>query len=344
MADVMHHIEVEFAAGLRDIVCEELLTTLGHQNIQNLHLADGEGHFHCDIEITELHRLRTVTAIYLRCEFRVPRPKALLGHENFHRIVDNINFVLNKESNERFSTLYLSAAGSQTSVMRRIKRELAYATNLQPNDETGDLLVRIKREQQLWVVLIRISSRPTATREWRVCDMEGALNGPVAAVMVHMTQPTSSDRVVNLMCGSGTLVIERALHGQAQTIIGVDQSEFALRCAQRNIDAAKVTEEADLILGDAGHTSLPNRYADVILADLPFGQLVGSHTRNLALYPAVLHEAARIASLQARFVLITHEVRLMERLLRSETEWKTIEIYPVELRGLHPRIFVLRKS
>src|SRR5947208_2669780 len=79
-------------------------------------------------------------------------------------------------------------------------------------------------------------------------------------------------------------------------------------------------------------------------ADLPFGHLVGSHEENVALYPAILREAARVARREAPFVLITHEVRLTEALLAASPEWATDAMLRVTLGGLHPRIFVLRRT
>jgi 23S rRNA G2445 N2-methylase RlmL len=81
-----------------------------------------------------------------------------------------------------------------------------------------------------------------------------------------------------------------------------------------------------------------------VLADLPFGHLVGSHATNLTLYPALLAEAARVTRPGGRAVLISHEVRLMERSLAELPVWCVEQQLRVNLRGLYPRIFVLRRS
>ena len=56
-----------------------------------------------------------------------------------------------------------------------------------------------------------------------------------------------------------------------------------------------------------------------------------------------MREAARVARRGARFVLLTHEVRLMESVLAEVEAWETLAIRRVALGGLHPRIFVLRR-
>ena len=82
----------------------------------------------------------------------------------------------------------------------------------------------------------------------------------------------------------------------------------------------------------------------MISADLPFGHLVGSHEENLSLYPDLLAEAARVARPGARSVLLSHEVRLMERLLAQQSSWKLEQMVRVDLGGLFPRIFQLRRT
>jgi hypothetical protein len=57
----------------------------------------------------------------------------------------------------------------------------------------------------------------------------------------------------------------------------------------------------------------------------------------------VLAEAARLAAPGARFVLISHEVRLMESLLAKSPFWATLQVHKIWLGGLNPRIFVLQR-
>ncbi|RRR75605.1 MAG: RNA methyltransferase, partial [Candidatus Viridilinea halotolerans] len=87
----------------------------------------------------------------------------------------------------------------------------------------------------------------------------------------------------------------------------------------------------------------PNASINAINADLPFGHLVGSHDENVRLYPALLDEAARVARPDARCALLSHEVRLMERLLAERPQWQVEQALRVDLGGLYPRIFLLRR-
>jgi hypothetical protein len=61
------------------------------------------------------------------------------------------------------------------------------------------------------------------------------------------------------------------------------------------------------------------------------------------MYPAILNEASRVTASGARCVLLTHELRLMERLLASHPAWVLTQNIPITLRGLHPHLYVLER-
>ena len=195
-----------------------------------------------------------------------------------------------------------------------------------------------------WEVLTRLTPRPLATRAWRVCNYEGALNATVARAMALLTQPKPNDVVLNVFCGSGSLLIERGLWGEAAQMMGCDINQLARDCAEQNIKAAAFAKALQVMDWDARQLPLPDQSVDVLLADLPFGNLLGSHRDNLNLYPAVLREAARVAKPNARFVLITHEIKLIEAVLTDLSGlWQVKESLKVTLRGLHPRIYILNR-
>ena len=130
--------------------------------------------------------LSTVIAVYTVQQFDIPRPKALLGHENWQKVLEQVRRAMDLSSRDDFEMLYLSAAGSDSSVMVRIKETLAEETALRMSDDEGDLLLRLRRTpktQQGWDLLVRLTPRPLASRDWRVCNMEGALNASVAHLL-----------------------------------------------------------------------------------------------------------------------------------------------------------------
>jgi len=333
-------LEIELAEGLEDAAVDELQVSFASE-VRILSIERGEIRIQFTGDLQTLRQLRIPTAVYLYRAYDVPRPKALLGHQNFHVMLADIKTVID-QSSDTFGSFHISAAGSDSSVMERIKTELASATKLRNAEDSGDLLIRIRRSKTDWEVLTRLTARPLSTRDWRVCDFEAALNAPLAAAMIAETHPQPTDRFLNLMCGSGTLLIERMPSSSNELVIGCDSDDTVLRCAEKNIHAANYQNIA-LLCCDAKRLPFDSSMFNVLCADLPFGQRVGSHEHNKTLYPAILKEAARISTDSARFVLITHEIRLIEQVIAQSPLWMIEKTYRVSQRGYLPGVYVLRK-
>ncbi len=309
--------------------------------------------------LRHLLKLRRIQAIYLSRRFAIPRPKALLGHQYFQQLLRDIETVLRLHPPSTFRTFRLSAAGDTSRIFTRLKTEISSHTGLSPEAEEADLVLRIRpvkepikiktnSSNQGWEVLIRLSPRPLATRPWRVRDFPGALNASIAAAMIDLLQPKPRDRFFNFMCGSGTLLIERQQVGQAKTLWGCDIDHSALTASQANLTAAaKLTAthlRPNLLRADLRQTPFPAHSFDALCADLPWGQLVGSHTHNMTLYPQVLNEVTRLAMPKARLVLLTHEIKLMDQVYAQvKADWQLKENIKLGQGGLHPRLYLLQR-
>lgn len=334
--------EAEVIEGLEAIAQAELTRVRG---IQILKVQKGGVQFLYEPRFVSLLNLHAVIAVYRVLAFDVPRPKALLGHQHFTRLTASIHEVLKQHPPRSFVTLSIDAAGSDSSVMRRLCAELAQAVGLSPSDERGDMVIRIRRSQQAdgWDALVRISPRPLVTRDWRVCNYEGALNASVAYGMVQMLNPRTDDIFLNAACGSASLLIERLMVMPTESAIGVDHAPEALDCARQNIHAAQLDMTPYLVNADLHSLPFAAHTFNALCADLPFGQLVGTHEANRTLYPAALAELGRVAQPQARLAIITHEVRLMESVLAKQHTWQLERAVTVTQRGLHPRIYLMHK-
>ncbi len=294
-----------------------------------------------------LLQLRTVVAVHVILATGLPRPSALMDDGTFRRITATVGHMRSLFPSGAFRTYRLSAAGADSPTFQRVLARLAQATGLRLAEDAGDLLLRFRRGADgRFELLARISPRPLAARAWRVCNRPGALNAAIASVMIGLTRPTPTDVYLNLACGSGTLLVERAPLGPAARLLGCDTAPDALACAARNVEAAGLSS-VELTDWDATALPLLDASVDALTVDLPFGQLVGSHTNNATLYPALLAEAARVARPGARLVAITQQVRLFERSVDAG-QWVTEQtLRPTLSTGgglIKPGIYVLRRS
>jgi tRNA (guanine6-N2)-methyltransferase len=340
-------VEAEFLPGLESFVLEELRGRLG-KSIGPIkpHHQDSAA-FPYRGELPRLLNLDKVVAVYLVQPFDIPRPKALLGHQNFHLMLNQIERVRALHPPGAFGSFRFSAAGRDSSVFQRLREEVEAHTGLRNQPDDADLLLRVRPaalDKAGWEVLIRLSPRPLSTRAWRVCDMPGALNATIASAMVEMTRPTPDDRYLNLMCGSGTLLIERLRRGPARQAVGCDLDESALACARENVAAAGFESGINLFKMDAARLDFPDSSFNAAVADLPWGQLVGDRADNLALYPQAVAEAARVVRPGGVLVLLTHAVTQFEGLLDGfAADWNLKDVRRVFQGGLHPRIYLFER-
>lgn len=274
-------------------------------------------------------------------DFAVPRPKALLGQQYFDEIIRTAHTIMRVQ---QFTTMQIDAAGSDSTVMQRIATELAQRLGLQIVATEGEFVVRIRPSARGWQVLLRLSPRPLGARSWRVCNMPGALNAVVAAAMMRWAGLYDDDRILNVGAGSGTLLIERALMGPAATLVGCDVSAEARACAQQNIAAAQLHDQIAMHDWDATKLPITDGSVDLIMADLPFGQLIGTHRSNTQLYPAMMQEAQRVLSPRGRMVLISHEIRLLYHTLKAIETLQIIDELQVEVGGMHPVMYLVQPA
>jgi tRNA (guanine6-N2)-methyltransferase len=228
--------------------------------------------------------------------------------------------------------------------MRRLAASLAEGVGLPLDPDEGDLVVRARPEGEGWALLVRTTRRPLSARGWRVCDRPGGLNASLAAALAWLAAPPGGVVALNAFAGSGTLAIELALADPRARIDGIDLDPEAVACARRNAAAAGVEGRVRFEVGDATSWPRPDGSVDLVLADPPWGDAVGSRERNRALYPAFLAEAARSLRPGGRLAWVTHEVALTEALLRERGPWRVVHERRVWHGGHHPTVLVLERG
>lgn len=339
-------LECEVVGGLEDLACEDVRRVLGDRaSVASV----GRGLFWLRLhgDLGTALALRLVTAVSLIESFPVPRPRALLGDQHIRALRGAIDLVRGLHPPGAFASFRLAGAGSDSAVFARLAEAIADHTGLPSDPDEADLLIRIRPAVAFrdgWEAVVRLTPRPLSARAWRVRNYPGALHAPVAAAVVELTRPHPSDRFLNALCGSGTLLIERLLRMSAALAVGCDTNGASLAAAEQNLRAAGLAGKATLL--DADATALPWADAsfDVLCADLPWGQLVGSHEDNRHLYPALLAELTRLAAPGARLALVTQQPRLLEDVLAAEaSQWRPVDTLHLAHASTYPRIYLLQR-
>lgn len=343
------YIECEVLRGLKSFAVKEIKRLFG-DSVSIIQDSDEES-VKCFFagDAKKLLTLRTVVAVYAGTNMRIPGPQALALPHNFQYVVSLLKFVESLHAPHSFSSLRFSAAGEESSLFKKLGTNLGKVTSRTYDQRNGDHLLRIRPTEYGewgWDVLARLSPRPLSTRAWRIENMPGAVNATIASAMVSLTNPQATDTYINVMCGSGTLLIERMQFGKPKKMVGVDNNKESLAAAAANIQAAGFTKDIELQKMDViALTTIPDASFNKLVADVPWGQLIGTHTENSELYPALLCEAGRIAEAYADFIVLTHDIVRFEKILQTNgSGWHVKAVYQVSQGGKHPKIYHLKKQ
>ncbi len=126
--------EIEVLSGIAEVAQGELASVPGVRDVRG-------GRFWFPGDPTRLTRLKASVAVYRVKTFAVPRPKALLGHQQLGDLAAFLRPVIEYGQHGSFR---LSAAGRESSTMRRLAEELETLLGLPYQAEDGELLIRLR--------------------------------------------------------------------------------------------------------------------------------------------------------------------------------------------------------
>ena len=139
------------------------------------------------------------------------------------------------------------------------------------------------------------------------------MNATIAAAIVEASGPTPDDTIVDLTCGSGTIVLERLARSPAARVVAVDIDADALDRFRANQRAARFKGRVELRRDDLRNLPASGDRFDTLWANLPWGERSGSRSDNDVLYPDVLRTARAVATDEARLLVLTQDLRRFER-------------------------------
>jgi 23S rRNA G2445 N2-methylase RlmL len=192
------------------------------------------------------------------------------------------------------------------------------------------------------LLALRLTDERLRHRDYKIEHLPASLRPSAAAALVLLTEPRHDDVFVDPMCGAGTILIERALAGRYQMLLGGDAREEAVALARRNIGPRY--QPIDVRRWDARALPLDAASVSAAAVNLPFGLQIGTPGENRQLYPAFLREMARVLRPGARLVALTGDSRTFREALGRAPAFVGRTGYAVLLLGRRANIFVLRRS
>ncbi|HEX6509260.1 MAG TPA: methyltransferase domain-containing protein, partial [Chloroflexota bacterium] len=169
-------------------------------------------------------------------------------------------------------------------------------------------LVEDDAQVELWVNLvdsrlivgIRLSDNTMRQRLYRQTSLPAALKPTIAHAMALASDPRDDDVVLDPMCGTGTILIERARAGRYGLLLGGDADARAVEAARENIGPRY--KPVEIRQWDARSLPLDDRSVSAIITNMPFGKQIGTPEENQALYPQLLTEWTRVLQNGGRMV------------------------------------------
>ena len=169
------------------------------------------------------------------------------------------------------------------------------------DDSEADLNLRVFIEHDRAYAGVRLAAAPLHERPYKVATIAGSLKPTVAAAMIRLGGFAPGARLVDPLCGAGTIPIEAALMGF--DAMGGDLDAAALDAARRNRTAAQLN--ISLEAWDARSLELEAQSVDGVVCNLPWGRQVMVNDQIGRFYRETLAEMARILRPAGQMVLLT---------------------------------------
>ncbi len=193
------------------------------------------------------------------------------------------------------------------------------------------------------VLSLRLTSGLHRARGGRAVEREAALRPTIAAAMVYASRPDDDDVFLDPMCGSGTILLERAMAGRHGLLLGGDIEPSAVKAAVANFGPRHKPVRIERM--DAGKLPLEDASVDALVTNLPWGRQIGRPEDLPTLYGRVLAEAVRVVRPAGRVVLLTSEWELLKRTIKAQRELNLERtVSNIEVLGRRADLFVLRRG
>jgi len=231
---------------------------------------------------------------------------------------------------------------------RRIDAGQAVSDALRRALPRGMHLVEDDADIEFWLWLhgsealigLRLSDATMRHRTYKREHLPASLRPTVAAAMGWLARPTPDDIVLDPLCGTGTIIIERALLAPLKQAQGGDIRDEAVAMARRNARAANVM--ATWRVWDARSLPLDTATVTRIITNLPFGKQIGTRETNADLYAALIGEFGRVLVANGVLVTLTSADRLWEQILR-DAGWRITKKVVLVVLGQPASIFVAER-
>jgi 23S rRNA G2445 N2-methylase RlmL len=220
-----------------------------------------------------------------------------------------------------------------------------FPASWRPAGESAAVEVWLTIDGRTAVCGLRLSDRTMRHRTWKQEHLPASLRPTVAAAMVRLAEPRPDMRLLDPMCGAGTILGEAIDYARRHrlgtlTVAGGDAEANAVRAAETNL---RRLGPARLERWDATRLPLEDASVDRIVSNPPFGKQLGRPEEVGPLYGRMVPEYDRVLKPGGRAVLLVAEAAPLREAARA-AGWKPLRQPDVRVLGQPAVITVWRKA
>ncbi len=178
---------------------------------------------------------------------------------------------------------------------------------------------------------VRLSDETMRHRTYKVAQVEASLRPTVARALVMLSEPADGDVFLDPMCGAGTILIERGMHGRYAQLLGGDIRSDAVAATRTNVGPRY--KPIEIRQWDARDLPLDEGSVDQVVCNLPFGKKIGAPQALRSLYEGFASEVARVLKAGGVAVCLTSERTLLAEAFGAWPDLYMERVFPVEVLG-----------
>ncbi|MDO4572101.1 MAG: methyltransferase domain-containing protein, partial [Clostridia bacterium] len=227
-------------------------------------------------------------------------------------------------------------AGDRGAFLRRLKN----ACGGENNPARYALELRVLCRGESCELYLKPSCDESGRYPWRRRALSASMKPALAACLArHVAPLVDHPRVLDPFAGSGTLLFSMEEAFPCRSLLGVDIAKSAVEAARENAAAGK--SRARFVQQDILRFA-PRERVELVVANLPFGNRVGTHESNRRLYAGFLDRLPLLITDGGLALLYTMEYRLLTELIKKRPALRLTDARRTEAGGLLPWLCLLR--
>ncbi len=198
---------------------------------------------------------------------------------------------------------------------------------------------RIFIDEHSCYLSIRLTRLPLFHRTYRTVSQSGALKPTIAAAMARLCGVKKGDAVIDVFCGSGTILCESVFKGAV--VFGSDIDDKSVTYTIQNLKALIDIKEGMIRTGNAGHTNWQDQSFDKAISNLPWNKQIKVESLT-ELYISALYELRRIIKKNGVICLLVSNPELLLKWLHKIIPGE-VQLFKIGYLGQTPTIVLLKR-